>query len=69
MGRTRKQVFVVIVVDECFGDLSPFQPRHFREGASNGTNAELDRHLSEALTQLVRLGLEAGLFAVHDLCL
>ena len=25
MGRTRKEVFVVIVVDECFGDLAPIQ--------------------------------------------
>ena len=27
MGRTRKEMFVVIVVDECFGDLAPIENR------------------------------------------
>ena len=29
MGRTRKEMFVVIVVDECFGDLAPIQGRPY----------------------------------------
>jgi len=35
-GRPRKEVFVVIVVDECFGDLGPIQRRHFRGGRLRG---------------------------------
>ena len=30
MGRTRNELFIVIVVDECFGDLASIQLRRFR---------------------------------------
>jgi hypothetical protein len=41
MGRTRKEMFVVIVVDECFGDEASSENRPRRQyRASAGSNRD-----------------------------
>jgi hypothetical protein len=46
MGRAREEVFVVIVVDECFGDYASMQARSLRE---RRTSVLIFRKLAECL--------------------